>query len=189
MAEITRLRRVEGEIPPDAPSFGDLWMMHAELQRKYDGALLQIGRLRAELEEWQGEHHLLAEVNCLVACWHAATGRTRKPDHNDVQNIARILYKTGGFRRILTGIAGAAYDPNSRVRRNGTKQVYNDLELITRNAGKLDDFAQRAPAGWEPGAERVAQISGQPVEWVAERLAKSWRAQSPEQARKAARAA
>jgi hypothetical protein len=52
----------------------------------------------------------------------------------------------------LRAIAGAAYDPFVTTRKNGTTKRHDALELIFRDAGRLEDFANRAPLGQEAPA-------------------------------------
>jgi hypothetical protein len=44
-------------------------------------------------------------------------------------------------------ILGAAFDPYSSKRRNGSTKRHDDWELIFRGAGKVEEFANRAPKG------------------------------------------
>ena len=47
-------------------------------------------------------------------------------------------------------IDGAAYDPFITTRKNGTKKRHDGWELIFRERGKFEEFANKAPAGWTP---------------------------------------
>lgn len=50
-----------------------------------------------------------------------------------------------GINLCKRAIEGAAYDPFTQIRRNGTLERYNSWELIFRNRDKVEYFANRAP--------------------------------------------
>jgi hypothetical protein len=47
-------------------------------------------------------------------------------------------------------IDGAAFDPYTTKRKNGSTKRHDDFTLIFRNADKMEEFANRAPKGWKP---------------------------------------
>lgn len=50
-------------------------------------------------------------------------------------------------------IAGAAFDPFTTKRKNGSTKRHDDWELIFRNAGKVEEFCNRAPQDWDKRGE------------------------------------
>jgi hypothetical protein len=50
-----------------------------------------------------------------------------------------------GEEMVRRAIDGAAYDPYTTRRKNGTVKRHDDWELIFRTSGKVEEFANRAP--------------------------------------------
>ena len=176
MPDRPALSLVPGEVPDNAPTFGELLVINRKQEQELNSYRLRNAALEAELDEWRETHHLLPEIECIAACHKAATGKRRKLDAADFQRLARVLYKPNGFRTALTAVAGGGYDPWTSTRKNGTTKAHNDLRKVFEDAAMVADFAARAPQGWEPNPDKVADLSGQPVEWVEERLSKGWKA-------------
>lgn len=53
--------------------------------------------------------------------------------------------KKDGVELCKRAIDGAAYDPMTQTRKNGTTERFDSLELIFRNRGKFESFCNRAP--------------------------------------------
>lgn len=155
----------DGTPTEDAPDWLNALVQLEAAQRRLAGADLRIAQLEADRERAAMEDPLRPEVELLHKLWKRATGRRRGLDANDREQISRAL-QGASLLTCLKAIAGAAYDPHKRQLRNGKTESYNDLELIFRNAGKVADFARRAPKGWTPDPERIAEIGGVPVEYV-----------------------
>ncbi len=86
-----------------------------------------------------------------------------------------------GFEICQRAIAGAAYDPYITKRKNGTSKFHNDWELIFRNAGKVEDMANRAPRGWQPPLKEKTEVEEAEVEEQAEVQAAQHALQEPEE--------
>lgn len=166
-----------GEIAEDAPRYDEALAKLAELQtlierfeRRHKGDLLRIAAVEADREQRALADPLRAEVETIWRCWKPACNRRRPLHYSDRENIARAINELG-MLKCLTAVAGAGFDPNySEPRRNGHRERYDDLELIFRSYGKVEQFARRAPRDWQPDPERVAELGGQGVEWVRSRL-------------------
>ena len=138
------------------------------LQRESDrlkGADLEIARLKADEDEKARDNPYRGQADVLVACWKAACKRRRDPSADEILRACARLKKRG-LHRCLTAIAGAAYDPTKRERRNGTVERFDDFELIFRSDAKLQSFIERAPRGWQPTPAKVAQIAGADPEQI-----------------------
>lgn len=153
-------------------NFGRLIEEHRQLrlllQRAEDrlkGADLEIARLRADEDEKAESNPYRGQADVLVACWKAACKRRRDPSAEEILKACARLKKRG-LAQCLRAIAGAAYDPTRRERRNGTVERFDDFELLYRSDAKMASFADRAPIGWEPNAAKVAAVAGLDVEQV-----------------------
>lgn len=165
------MRYVDGDGQPteDAPSYLQALVSLEKAEKRLAGADLQVARLEAD-------HHAEAlndpsrpEVELLHKVWKVACKRRRELDTSDREQMGRAV-KRLGLALCIQAIAGAAYDPHTRQLRNGKTERYDDLDLVFRSAGKVHDFARRAPQRWEPDPEKVAVIGGVDVDWVRKKL-------------------
>ncbi len=139
-------------------------------QNKYRAALSEIGRLKADPEAVARKHQLWDEAEGVhhwwrLACWHPATRFAA-----DEFYLALPRLKERGPVELLKAVAGAAYEPGSRVLKNGDTMRYDQWELICRSKAKCDGFAQRVFGGAERERwkrwliERVESNLSQPEE-------------------------
>lgn len=111
----------------------------------------KVTRLQRQQEDKARGHKLWDEAQMLHDWWAIAC------DHPGVQfgadEFKQVLprLKELGPVGVLQAIAGAAYDPNERPRKNGTTEFFNDWELVMRSSAKCRRFAERAPG--RPGGE------------------------------------
>ena len=64
-----------------------------------------------------------------------------------------LRHKKYGPVACVRAIDGAAFAPFTTQRKNGSTKRHDDWGLIFREADRLEDFANRAPRGWQlPGA-------------------------------------
>lgn len=122
---------------------------HAELEKKYTGALAQIGQLKEDQEKKARLHKLWAEGVCAydwwrLACWHP-TATFKAEDFSKVR--ARLEERSIGLHGVLKAIAGAAYDPMEGTMKNGRMKRHDSFELICRSEEKTLDFMERVPGG------------------------------------------
>jgi hypothetical protein len=165
---------IDGEIPPDAPSYGEALRMIEALEtekrmmeRDLSGKRLAIARLEADREAAALASPYRRQVDVVHAVWKVACRRRRDLDFMDRENIERVLrHRKMGFTYALTCVAGAMLDPATKELRNGRVQRFDDLELIFRNLGKARSFHERAPVGWEPDPEKIAKIADVDPDWV-----------------------
>jgi hypothetical protein len=54
------------------------------------------------------------------------------------------MLKKYGFEICIRAIAGASFDPFTTIRKNGTKKVHNDFELIFRDSKHVEEYSCRA---------------------------------------------
>jgi hypothetical protein len=180
MTERPALRLVDtetGELKERPASVDEAMTLLSDLQqqivmmdRELKGKRLRISQLEADKEAELMNAPERPVVEVIHACWKKATGRRRALHPTDYEQVGRCVKKFG-LRKCLIAVAGAAYDPNhSPPRRNGSRERFDDLDLIFRSYAKMQSFIDRAPVGYEPKPEKVAAIAGVSVEWVTEQL-------------------
>jgi hypothetical protein len=143
-----------------------------EMDRKFKGSLLEIRKLRSDKQAELWGHPDRPKVQLLHTAHAAATKasphttRTKALDPNELETALRCL-KRLGLRRCLAAVVGITWDPSfSKPRRNGTRECFNTFELCFRSTAKAISFAERAPLGWSPNAERLADLAGLSVTQV-----------------------
>lgn len=91
------------------------------------------------------EHPLWDEARELFAYWAVKCRHPKSKWTADRFWQVEPLLSEYGLAMCKRTIDGAAYDPYTTNRRNGTVKRHDDFELLFRNAGKLEEFANRAP--------------------------------------------
>lgn len=110
-------------------------------------AKAKITRLERDEEMEALEHSRYDEILTLHEWWALAT------NHEGVKFGAKEFFqalprlKERHVEGFLQGIAGIAFDPNTKPRRNGGTEIYNSWELLTASGPKFQRYYERAP-GW-----------------------------------------
>jgi len=178
-APALRVVTSDGEVVPyeGCPNCEVTERENEELTRKLKGALLEARSAREERYARLWGHENRPVIELLHRLHHAATEANAKTPtrkkHLDSKELEQSLatFKVLGFRQCVLAIVGISYDPSwGRPGRNGKKPCHNTLELALRDSTKAQQFADRAPLGYEPDAERIAKVGAVPVEWVRELL-------------------
>jgi hypothetical protein len=109
----------------------------------------KITRLETSDEEKARQHKRWDEAEAAFTWWALATGHEGVAFEAEEFGyvVPRLKEKSVGLIGVLQAIAGAAFDPGSRPRKNGTTEVYDDFELINRSKKHARSFRERAP-GW-----------------------------------------
>lgn len=148
-----------------------------ELTRKLKGALLEARSAREEryARLWGHENRpvieLLHKLHQVATDANPETPSRKKGIDSKELEQALATFKILGFRSCVLAVVGNAWDPNfGRPGKNGRKPCHNTFELALRDSTKATQFAERAPNGYEPDAEKIAAVGGVPVEWVRELL-------------------
>lgn len=89
-------------------------------------------------EEWDAIEGLFSE-------WRKATHHTRSKFTTDRFEAALPLYRSYGAEVFRKAIRGIAYDPFTRVARNGHTERYDGWEVLCKNTGSFERYANRAP--------------------------------------------
>lgn len=116
-----------------------------ETIRRQAGA---IGKLRREDPQKKlREHEQWNRVHTFFKKWQRATGHTRSRFTADRFVVALSFFDDYEDEMIERGISGIAFDPYVTRRKNGTEQRHDGWELLFRDAGKFEEFCNRAPLG------------------------------------------
>lgn len=60
--------------------------------------------------------------------------------------VVRPYLRSDGYDLCLLAIQGAAFDPYTKARENGSVKRFDDWELVFKSRGKFEEFCSRAPA-------------------------------------------
>ena len=115
-----------------------------EYERKHRGLLSQLGKLRADRAREARAHELFPIAHRLYDHWKAACDHPRSPFTPDRFFEAVDAIENYGEAFCRRAIDGAAFDPYTTERRNGTTKAHNGWPLIF-DTKKVEDFAARAP--------------------------------------------
>lgn len=116
-----------------------------QLEKDLRVAKAKVTRLERTAEEKARNHKLWDEAEALHGWWAIAC------DHPgatfDAEAFQQVLprLKNIGPVGVLHAIAGAACDPHTRPRANGTTERYDSWEIVNRSEEKARNFAERAP--------------------------------------------
>lgn len=130
----------------------------AGLQRDVRGWAVRFRELQRDRAAEAREHDLWPIGERVFREWKRACRHPRSPWTPDRFWQAQPFLSDPGYGErvedretlLLRAVAGAAFDPHTARRRNGSIKRYDDWDLIFRNAGKVEEFACRAPRGWAP---------------------------------------
>lgn len=91
------------------------------------------------------KHPLYEDIRALFELWQAECDHPRSKFTADRFRLALPLFDSYGEETCVLAIRGAAYDPFTQQRRNGSTKRFDDWDLIFRSSDKLEEFANRAP--------------------------------------------
>jgi hypothetical protein len=135
-----------GEITEkDCPGCAQWETTYAELERKYRGALSQIGNLRADKEAEARADKLWGVAVALFHEWKIATGHTRSGWTGDRFWLCRPYLQHDGFPTCRYAVWGVAAHPNTKQVTKGYTERYDDFELVFRSRATFERYANR---GW-----------------------------------------
>lgn len=122
------------------------------LQSQLDGAEKEIRAWRtryanaiADKDREAREHELWPQAVGLFNYWRTLCGHPASKFTPDRFWLLAPFLKRNGLELCHRAVEGAAYDPMTRVQKNGAVKRYDDLDLIFRDQGKFESFVNRAP--------------------------------------------
>lgn len=147
-APVLRLINAEtGELVEEHPGCPNCQRLEDQL----DGAEREVRAWRAryadamrDKEAEAKKHPLYSQAEKLFGEWKRLTGHTRSKWTPDRFEKARPFLKSDGYDLCLLAIQGAAFDPYTKARSNGTIKRFDDWELVWRDRGKFEEFCNRA---------------------------------------------
>jgi hypothetical protein len=101
--------------------------------------------LARDVEKEAKRHPLYEKAEKLFGEWQHLTGHTRSKWSPDRFKVAQPFLKKDGYDLCLLAIQGAAFDPFTKPRANGTMKRFDDWELVFRDRYKFEEFCNRAP--------------------------------------------
>ncbi len=118
------------------------------VQKEVQGWRARYANLERDKDREARENALWLPAQALFEHWKKLTGHKNSKwgpgRFRDCESLLRV-YGVEVFER---AIAGIAYNPYSKIRRNGTTQRYDSWETLCKSAGGLEEYANRAPKGW-----------------------------------------
>lgn len=156
LAEPAPLRLVDADGVVQEETHADLLTrLNEEIGRLEDqlaGAEREVRAWRAryadamrDKEQEARKHPLWPKAEDLFGEWQRLTGHTRSKWTPDRFEKVRPYLKSDGYDLCLLAIHGAAFDPYTKARANGSMKRFDDWALIWRDRDKFEEFCSRAP--------------------------------------------
>lgn len=117
------------------------------LQRDIRGWSARYEELKRDKAQSAKHHKHYSEVEIAFREWKRLCNHPRSQFTADRFWLALPYYenKEYGLKMMIRAVKGAAFDPFITTRRNGTTQRHDGWELIFRDAGKFEEFVNKAP--------------------------------------------
>ncbi len=138
--------RQSGEVIAECPHCVEKDRAYAELERKYRGSLTQIGNMRADKIAAAEAHQQWPEAIALWWEWKIATNRMGPKWSSDRFWLCQPFLAGDGWHICRFAVWGIAAHPNEKWITKGYAEVYNDWELLFRNRGTFERYANRGAA-------------------------------------------
>lgn len=120
----------------------------ANVERELRQRRAQITRLQRDKERERQAFEQRDVVERLFAFWQKRCKHPKSRLTPERFDAARACLEHGyDEEQMRLAILGAAFQPFTKPRKNGTVERFDDLELIFRNGSNLERFACRAPRG------------------------------------------
>jgi len=130
-----------------------------ELERSVRGWALRNGKLRQEREGtgWKS-HPKFADAEIAFNEWKRKCDHPKSAFTLDRFNLVLPYLENSkyGLKVVMMAISGAAFDPYTTRRKNGTIKKHDGWEQIFKNAGTVEEFANRVPPEDLPRLRAVA---------------------------------
>ena len=149
----------EDYLPP--PSKGDDELTEEEkLRRELAEVKVQLQGAEREIKAWRARYAAAVEdkeakarkdklwpkAEALFEEWKRLCRHPRSRwDHTRFE-VVRPFLRSDGYDLCLLAIEGAAFDPYTKARENGSVKRFDDWELVFKSRGKFEEFCSRAPA-------------------------------------------
>lgn len=124
----------------------------AGLHRQLNSLARKNTELRRDRTRQAYDHEMWDDAVWLFSRWQKLCNHPKSVFTADrFWQVAPFLTNPAyGLEMCERAVAGAWFDPNKRPRANGSTKRYDDWGLIFRDADHVEEFANRAPKGWQP---------------------------------------
>jgi len=133
--------------PPACPDCKEKEDVIAGLQRDIRGWSARYAELCRDLNADARTHPEWDTVTRIVGKWRRACRHPKSQMTADRFWLILPFLERHGEDLIDRAIAGAAFDPMTKPRKNGSVQRFDSLELIFRSEGHFESMVNRAPRG------------------------------------------
>lgn len=145
-AQLTMIDTATGEVLEDGcPDCklrdSDLVLAENDLRR----ARREIRRLKADRDAAAKGHPRLEEIRHVFDLWREECNHPRAKLDTDRTFVIAEALDNYDLATCELAIRGAAFDPFTTERKNGTTKRHDGLALIFRNADKVEEMCNRAP--------------------------------------------
>jgi hypothetical protein len=123
----------------------------AGLERDIRGWAARYAELKRDLTTQARQHPMYEDVKALFAHWTRACRHPRSQFTADRFWLMQPFFERHGEAMCKRAIAGAAFDPMTKQRKNGSIQRFDDISLIFRSESHFESFVNRAPRGGQHG--------------------------------------
>lgn len=117
----------------------------AGLQRDIRGWAARYAQLKRDKDREARSHERWPEAVAVFQHWQRVCRHPRSAFTADRFWLVLPFLERHGVELVRRAIDGAAYDPYTVRRKNGSIKRFDDWELVFRDEGKFNDFANRAP--------------------------------------------
>lgn len=125
----------------------------AALNDQLEGAEREVRAWRARFADLARDkdaearkHPLYTRAEGLFNEWRILCRHPRAKWSPDRFKVVQPFLKSDGYDLCLLAIQGAALDPYTKPRANGSIKRFDDFELVFRDRYKFEEFCARAPA-------------------------------------------
>jgi hypothetical protein len=134
-----------GEVKDDCAGCAELRAQLAGAERDVRSWRSRYAALERDKERDAQNHEVWKPIAELHRYWRTKCNHPRSKFGADEFWMALPIWQEYGEDMCRRGIDGAAYDPYTTTRRNGSKKRHDGWELIFKNRPKFEEFVNRAP--------------------------------------------
>lgn len=107
-------------------------------------------RLERDAEKDARESEFWPQAVALFGLWKEKTGHARSKWTLDRYLVCEPMLRVYGLAMCERAITGLAFDPFTRVMKNGATKRYDEFGRPFKNADEFESWANRAPRDWVP---------------------------------------
>ena len=135
-----------GELHETCPACKEREDVIVGLERDIRGWAARYAELKRDLDVDARDNAMWDDISALVGYWRRRCRHPKSQMTADRFWLIQPFYERHGDAMCRRAIDGAAFDPMTKQRKNGTTERFDGLDLIFRSAEKFESFCNRAPA-------------------------------------------